>query len=154
MLPCPAGPDWVLLTGEPLTADAAIVWATTPSSGAVVSFSGVVRRESEGRADVEAITYEAYEEQASRVLRELVGEVRARYPEVDRVVLWHRVGRVARSEPSVVVVVSSAHRGESFDAARFAIDTLKETVPIWKLEHRGDASSWVAAGRPIRPVGA
>lgn len=152
MLHSPDGPDWVGLTRERLPIPEAVAWATTPASGAVVSFVGVVREYSDGVGGVAAITYEAYEEHAARVLSEVVVELRARYADVDRVALLHRVGDVALSEASVLVVVSAPHRGMSFDAARFAIDTVKETAPIWKREHHEHGSDWVANGQPVRPV--
>jgi molybdopterin synthase catalytic subunit len=147
-----AGTDWVALTSEPLPVDAATTWATTPSSGAVVTFSGVVRDHSEGRPGVTGLSYEAYEEAATARLTAVVDETRRRWPVVERIALLHRVGDLVLGEPSVVVVVSAPHRGEAFDAARFAIDTLKETVPIWKREHWAGGSDWSAAGQRVRPV--
>jgi molybdopterin synthase catalytic subunit len=144
--------DWVALTGEPLVSDAAIGWATTPSAGAVVAFVGVVRDHAEGRPGVKAMSYEAYEEPAVRAMREVVAELRTRWPQVERVALVHRVGDLGLSEASVLVVVSAPHRAAAFDAARFGIDTLKETVPIWKQEHWSGGSDWAIEQHPIRPV--
>jgi molybdopterin synthase catalytic subunit len=98
------------------------------------------------------MTYEAYEEPAVRAMREIVSEVRRRWPATERIALLHRVGDLDLSEPSVVVVVSSAHRDAAFEAARFAIDTLKETVPIWKQEHWAGGSDWAVEQHAIRPV--
>jgi molybdopterin synthase catalytic subunit len=148
----PAGRDWVALTSLPLPVDAANAWVTTPGSGAVVSFLGVVREHSEGRSGVRGLTYEAYEEAATRRLAEIAEELRRRWPDVERVALLHRVGDLALSEPSVAVVVSAPHRAEAFEAARFGIDTLKETVPIWKREHWADGSEWAEHAKPVRPV--
>jgi molybdopterin synthase catalytic subunit len=144
--------DWVELTAEPLPVDAAQRWATVASSGAVVSFLGVVRDHADGRDGVRSMTYEAYEEPAARAMREIASELRRRWPATDRIALLHRVGDLDLSEPSVVVVVSSAHRDVAFDAARFAIDTLKETVPIWKQEHWAGGSDWAVEQHAIRPV--
>jgi molybdopterin synthase catalytic subunit len=144
--------DWVALTDEPLPLQEMVAWATTPRSGAVVSFLGVVRDHAEGRAGVEAITYEAYREQAARVLTEVVADARRRWPAVARVSVVHRVGRVALGEASVAVVVSAPHRAEAFAAARHCIDTLKETVPIWKQEHWAGGSDWAVDERPLRRV--
>ena len=99
------------------------------------------------------MTYEAYEEPARRVMAEIVAEARRRWPDVERVALLHRVGELALSEPSVAVAVSSPHRDAAFDAARYCIDTLKETVPIWKQEHWSAGSDWALGEQPIRPVG-
>jgi molybdopterin synthase catalytic subunit len=147
----PAGRDWVALTSLPLPVDAANAWVTTPGSGAVVSFSASSRTlRRQGRSA--RLTYEAYEEAATRRLGEIAEELRRRWPDVERVALLHRVGDLALSEPSVAVVVSAPHRAEAFEAARFGIDTLKETVPIWKREHWSDGSQWAEHANPVRPV--
>jgi len=148
----PDARDWVALTDEPLPADLAVRWATVPAAGAVVSFLGVVRDHAEGRDGVEAMTYEAYDEPACRAMREIVDELRRRWPPVERVALLHRVGELALSETSVAVVVSAPHRDAAFDAAAFAIDTLKRSVPIWKQEHWSAGSGWAVEQHPIEPV--
>lgn len=131
-----------------------MAWATTPAAGAVVSFLGVVRECSDGRSGVVGLGYEAYEAEAVRVLTEIAAEARRRWPDVARIALLHRTGELALSEPSVAVVVSSPHRVEAFEAARYCIDTLKESAPIWKREHWSEGSDWARADQPIRPVGA
>jgi molybdopterin synthase catalytic subunit len=146
--------DWVTLTDAALPVEALHGWAATPRSGAVVCFLGIVRDHAEGRTDVRSMTYEAYEEPARRVMDEIVVEARKRWPDLERVALLHRVGELALSEPSVAVAVSSPHRDAAFDAARYCIDTLKETVPIWKQEHWGSGSDWALGEKPIRPVAA
>ena len=152
MLRPPDTRDWVALTDEPLPGDTAAAWATVPGAGAVVTFAGVVRDHAEGRAGVEAMTYEAYEEPALRAMGDIVTELRNRWPDVERVVLLHRTGELALSEASVLVVVSSPHRKAAFAAAEYAIDTLKESVPIWKQEHWAGGSDWAVEQHPIRPV--
>jgi molybdopterin synthase catalytic subunit len=152
VLQAPAGTDWVGLSSQPLPLSEATSWATTPGAGAVVCFFGVVRDHAEGRDDVVGLTYEAYEEAFERVLREVIAEARRRWPALERVALLHRVGRLDVSEPSVVVVVSSPHRGEAFEGARYCIDTLKETAPIWKREHWSDGDDWALGARPVRAV--
>ena len=117
-----------------------------------MTFSGVVREHSDGRPGVTALTYEAYEEGALQRLREVGAETRRRHPTLQRLALLHRIGHLELSETSVVVVASAPHRGEAFDAARYAIDTLKETVPIWKREHWAQGSDWAAAASPLRAV--
>jgi molybdopterin synthase catalytic subunit len=148
----PNGDDQIALTRDPIAADALAAWATTPSSGAVVSFLGVVRDHADGRDGVRGMTYEAYEEHAQRALREVAAAARARWPQLVRVAIVHRVGELALSDVSVAVVISSPHRGEAFDAARFCIDTLKESVPIWKQEHWAGGSDWAQGEHPIEPV--
>jgi molybdopterin synthase catalytic subunit len=141
---------WVALTDEALPAADAVEWATVAATGAVVTFAGVVRDHAEGRNGVEAMTYEAYEGPALRALDDIVAEIRVRWPDVERVVLWHRVGELQLSEASVLVVVSAPHRGAAFAAAEFAIDTLKESAPIWKQEHWAGGSDWAVEQHPIR----
>jgi molybdopterin synthase catalytic subunit len=148
----PSAADWVAITAEPLPCDVAAQWATTPSAGAVVSFAGVVRNHAEGRDGVHAMTYEAYEEPATDAMRDIAAEIRTRWPDTERVVLLHRVGELALSEASVFVAVSSPHRRNAFAAAEYAIDTLKQTVPIWKQEHWSGGSDWALEQHPIRPV--
>ena len=150
----PATADWIAVTEDPLPVDAATAWATTPGSGAIVVFLGVVRDNSDGRDGVRGLSYEAYEEAAVAKLRAVATEARRRWPVVDRIALLHRIGDLELSEASVVVVVSSPHRPEAFEAARFGIDTLKETVPIWKREHWEGGSDWATRSHPVRSVDA
>jgi molybdopterin synthase catalytic subunit len=147
------GDDWVALTAASLTVDLAQQWAAIPAAGAVVAFLGVVRDHAEGRTGVEAMTYEAYEQPAVRAMHEIAALVRRRWPAVARIALLHRIGELGLGEVSVAVVVSSAHRDVAFEAARFAIDTLKESVPIWKQEHWSGRSDWAVEQHAIRPVG-
>jgi molybdopterin synthase catalytic subunit len=144
--------EWIALTSDPLPSSEAVDWATTPAAGAVVTFAGVVRDHAEGRTDVRAMTYEAYGGPATRAMGEIARQVRDRWPDVERVALLHRVGHLELSETSVLVVVSSPHRSTAFEAASFAIDTLKESVPIWKEEHWSGGSDWAVEQHPIRPV--
>lgn len=148
--PEPDARDWVALTDEPLPTDVAVAWATVPAAGAIVTFSGVVRDHAEGRPDVVAMTYEAYTGPAERALVEIANEIRRRWPDVERVALLHRTGELQLSDASVVVVVSAPHRAAAFAAAAFAIDTLKETAPIWKQEHWSGGSDWAVEQHEIR----
>lgn len=145
--------DWLGLSDEPLPVDAASRWVALPSCGAVVVFTGLVRDHAEGRDDVSGLTYEAYTEQVVPRIRELVAEARSRWP-LGRVACLHRVGELAVGEPAVVVAVSSAHRGEAFDAARWCIDTLKASVPIWKKEHWAGGEAWGTGAHAVTEVGA
>ena len=150
----PTTGDWIAVTEAPLAIDVATTWATTPGSGAVVVFLGVVRDNSDGREGVDGLSYEAYEEEAVAKLAEVAAEARRRWPVIDRVALLHRIGDLELSEASVAVIVSSPHRAEAFEAARLCIDTLKETVPIWKREHWSGGSDWGECAHDVRPVGA
>lgn len=143
-----AGDDWLGLTESALPIGAAHDWAVRPDCGAVVLFSGTVRDHAEGRDDVTHLTYEAYEDQVVPRLREIAAETRSRWPSVGRLALLHRVGRLALGEVSVVAVASAPHRPEAFAAARFAIDALKATVPIWKHEEWAGGADWVTGVAP------
>ena len=148
----PEGIDWVALGPEPLPLDAANRWATVPEAGALVMFLGIVRDHADGRDDVTGLTYEAYEPEATRVMAEIVAAARARWTDITRVALLHRVGDLALSEASVAVVVSSPHRAVAFEAARFCIDTLKESVPIWKREHWSGGDDWGLGAQHLRTL--
>jgi molybdopterin synthase catalytic subunit len=148
----PAAGDWISVAPEPLPVEVATAWATTPGSGAVVVFLGVVRDNSDGRDGVRGLSYEAYEEEAVTKLAAVAVEAHRRWSVVDRIALLHRTGDLALSEVSVAVVVSSPHRPDAFEAARFCIDTLKETVPIWKREHWEGGSDWATRSHPVRTV--
>jgi len=117
-----------------------------------VVFSGTARDHAPGRDGVERLEYEAYEEQVRPRLAAIDDEIRHRWPDVGRVALLHRVGVVPVGESSVVVAVSSPHRPEAFEAARFGIDTLKATVPIWKRETWNGGESWGLESQPIEEV--
>ncbi len=98
------------------------------------------------------LEYEAYEEQVIPKLHEIIGEARRRWPTLGRMVLVHRIGPMTVGESSVIVATSSPHRPEAFGAARFGIDTLKATVPIWKKEHWGEESDWGTNATPVESV--
>lgn len=151
----PDGADaatWVALGPDELPVAAATAWATTPRAGAVVTFLGVVRDHADGRDGVTGLSYEAYEEEARRRLDTVAGTAHDRWPDIERIAIHHRLGDLALSEASVLVVASSPHRAEAFDAARWCIDTVKEAVPIWKREHWSGGSDWSDAARPVEPV--
>jgi molybdopterin synthase catalytic subunit len=128
------GDTWVGLLNHSLPIDEASAWAVRPDCGAVVTFSGTARDRSPGVEGITRLDYEAYEEHVETSLAAVAAEARARWPEVGRIVMLHRVGELTIGESAVVVVVSAPHRHSAFDAARFCIDTLKETAPIWKRE--------------------
>jgi molybdopterin synthase catalytic subunit len=141
--------DWILVTPDKLSLDSSIDWATQPDCGAVVSFSGVVRNSSSAHDAVQALEYETSEALAEGRLGQIVDEARRRWPDLGSVALHHRTGRVELSETTVVVVVSSPHRAQAFDAARYCIDTLKKSVPMWKREIFENGSSWSEESSPI-----
>jgi molybdopterin synthase catalytic subunit len=144
----PDTPDWLAISAEPLPVGAAADWAVLPSCGAVVLFSGTAREHSGDRSGLVSLAYEAYEEHVLPRLERIAAEIRRRWPDVGRVVMWHRVGTLALGESSVVVVVSSPHRPAAFEAARFGIDALKATAPIWKKESWGGDDAGADGGDP------
>ncbi|WP_456447071.1 molybdenum cofactor biosynthesis protein [Oceanithermus sp.] len=134
------------LTKEPLEPmiGELVAWATAPPYGAVVSFVGTTRSPNKGR-EVRYLTYEAYESMAAATLDRIAGELRARWP-LGRVAIVHRLGRVNPAEASIVIVVSSPHRPEAFEAARYALERVKLILPVWKKEHLEDGEVWVEGG--------
>lgn len=128
----------VRLTREPI--DVAAIVPADPADGAACLFLGVVRNENDGRA-VRRLEYEAYEEMALPLMEEIAAETRRRWPVTDLRIV-HRLGSLAVGEPSVAIAVASPHRDEAFAACRYAIDTLKATVPIWKKEFYSDGEEW------------
>ena len=131
---------------------AALEWAARPDCGAVVLFAGVVRDHADGRPNVTALEYEAYESEVEPRLAAIAAEVRRRRPETGRVALLHRTGRLVVGETSVVVVASAPHRDAAFDAARWCIDTLKASVPIWKRETWEGGEDWSLCAHPVAEV--
>lgn len=144
--------DWLGLSDAELPVGAAADWAVRPDCGAVVLFSGTARDHAPGRVGVERLEYEAYEEHVVPRLAEIAAGMRQSWPTLGRIVLLHRTGVVPVGESSVVVVASSPHRDEAFAAARFGIDTLKATVPIWKRETWRDGESWGLEAQHITDV--
>ncbi len=142
MEPPADGDDWTGLSELVLPAALAAEWVVQPSCGGVVVFTGTARDHSVGRDSVTRLEFEAYEEQVVPRLDEIVAAARKRWPDLGRIVLMHRIGEVPLTEAAVVVAVSAPHRVAAFEAARFGIDTLKETVPIWKREDWSEGTSW------------
>ena len=138
----PTGDVWIAISEGELPVDAAWKWAGVAECGGIVTFCGTVRDHSDGRAGVTSLEYEAYEEHVVPRLAAVAATARTRWPQIGRLVLLHRVGRLEVGEVAVVVVASTPHRGEAFAAAQFCIDTLKQTVPIWKRETWEGGSDW------------
>jgi molybdopterin synthase catalytic subunit len=136
----------VALTREAIDAGRIVAAAKSGEDGAVVVFDGIVRNHSRGRRTIH-LDYEAYEEMAVRQMRELGKKARERFG-VRQVTVVHRLGRLEIGETSVLIVVASAHRSAAFEACRWLIDTIKQTVPIWKKETFADGAVW-APGEPF-----
>ncbi len=147
-----SGDDWCALLGEALPVAEASSWVGRPDCGATVTFTGTARDHAPGRPGVHRLEYEAYDGPAMTRLEALTQELRARWPSIGRVALLHRTGVVGLGEAAVVVAVSSPHRAEAFEAARFGIDELKATVPIWKREAWAEGESWGLEAQPLTEV--
>jgi len=136
----------VALTREPIAAASLVEDAKQPEDGAVVVFDGIVRNHSRGRRTLH-LDYEAYEEMAVRQMRGLGERALQRFA-IRHVTMAHRLGCLEIGETSVLIIVASAHRSAAFEACRWLIDTLKQTVPIWKKETFLDGAVW-APGEPF-----
>lgn len=143
------GNEWFALTADELPVAQIYEWAIRPDCGAVVLFSGTVRDHADGRSDVTSLEYEAYEDAVIPSFKKISDETRVRFPDARRIAILHRTGTLELGESSVVVAVSSAHRPVAFDAARFAIDALKESAPIWKKENWSGGSDWGTGAHDI-----
>ena len=117
-----------------------------PEDGALVVFDGFVRNNFKGRQTL-YLDYEAYESMAYAKMREIGAEIREKFP-IHRLAIVHRLGRLEIGETSVLIAVSSPHRGAAFDACRYAIDTLKRSVPIWKKEYFVGGAVWAEGELP------
>lgn len=131
----------ILLTGEPLNIQACADWVMTPESGGIDMFIGTVRNATKGKAVVR-LEFEAYERMATSEMSKIASDILAKWP-VHKVLIHHRTGVLPVGEIPVIIAVSAAHRAAAFDACRYAIDTLKQTVPIWKKEIFEDGEQWV-----------
>ena len=130
------------LTDKPIDTDALQAAVSNPKAGATLIFHGVTRDNFEGREVVE-LAYEAYAPMAVAEMERIGSEIRTRWPGA-RAAIAHRTGTVPVGEASVVIAVSTPHRAECYEASRFAIDSLKDRVPIWKKEIYRDGSAWKA----------
>ncbi len=131
---------------EPLDPTALVESVRVDESGAVALFYGVVRNENLGRS-VQYLEYDVYPEMAIKKMREIAEELRAKFP-VTGIGALHRVGRLEIGETSLLVAVSSAHRVAAFEACHFAVDRIKQVVPIWKKEVWDDGEEWVEGHMP------
>jgi len=134
------------LTHDPIDSAQIVAATKNAEDGAVVVFDGIVRNHSRGRRTLH-LDFEAYEEMAVRQMRDLCRQARSKFA-IRQVTMMHRLGRLEIGETSVLIVVASAHRSAAFEACRWLIDTLKQTVPIWKRETFADGAVW-APGEPF-----
>jgi molybdopterin synthase catalytic subunit len=141
--------DLIRLGRDPIDPTTLVCHVRTDSDGAIVTFDGCVRDNFHGRRTL-YLEYESYESMAFAKLCEIAADIHAKFA-IDRVAIAHRLGRLEIGETSVFIAVSAPHRAAAFDACRFAIDTLKRTVPIWKKEYFADGAAW-ADGELPRPA--
>ena len=137
------------ITSDPLDPAPLVAAVRRDESGAVALFYGVVRNENMGR-NVRYLEYDVYPEMAIKKMREVAEEVRAKYP-ITGIGVLHRVGRLEIGETSLLVAVSSAHRAAAFEACHFAVDRIKQVVPIWKKEVWDDGEEWIEGHAPEIP---
>jgi molybdopterin synthase catalytic subunit len=141
--------DRIQITREVIPSGAIARIVRGDDDGAVATFDGCVRNHSHGRSTL-YLEYEAYEAMALAKMQEIAEHLHQSYP-IHRVAIVHRLGRLEIGDTSVFIAVSSAHRSAAFDACRYAIDTLKKTVPIWKKEFFADGAIWADGELPPVP---
>ena len=129
------------ITDQPIFLEPLVKAVSRSSSGAIATFLGVVREQTRGR-HVLYLEYEAYREMAIPKMREIADEIRQKW-QVDEIAMVHRIGHLEIGEASVAIAVSAPHRHQALAACAYAIDRLKETVPIWKKEVWTDGEEWV-----------
>jgi molybdopterin synthase catalytic subunit len=146
----PLHDDTCQLVRDPIDVTALVHHVRAPEDGAIVTFDGFVRNQSHNRATL-YLDYEAYESMALAKMREIAAQLHEKY-KIHRGAIVHRLGRLQIGETSVFIAVSAPHRAAAFDACRFAIDTLKRTVPIWKKEYFVDGAVWADGELPPAPA--
>jgi MoaE-MoaD fusion protein len=144
--------DRFALLHTPIDSAAVVRDVRADQDGAIVTFDGFVRNESHGRRTL-YLDYEAYEPMALAKMKEIGQLVHEKFA-VHRLAIVHRLGRLQIGETSVFIAVSAPHRAAAFEACRFAIDTLKRTVPIWKKEYFEDGAVWADGELPPAPPSA
>jgi molybdopterin synthase catalytic subunit len=137
------------LVKSPINFDGLLRFVRAEKDGAIVTFDGFVRNESHGRT-TEYLEYEAYEAMALTKMQEIATDLHDKFA-IHRLAMVHRLGRLEIGETSVFIAVSAPHRAAAFDACRYAIDTLKKTVPIWKKEYFADGAVWADGELPPAP---
>lgn len=133
----------IKLLDQPLSLSDCQSFVTHPSAGGLVHFVGTVRNLTQGK-EVIRLEFEAYESMAIAEMKKIAKQAQGQWP-VQKIAIHHRVGTLTIEDIAVIISVSTPHRKAAFEACQFAIDTLKETVPIWKKEIFADGEVWVAA---------
>ena len=133
----------IKISGEPLHIQSCIDWVMSPLSGGINVFIGSVRNETKGKKVIR-LEFEAYESMALSEMTKIAENVFTKWP-VQKILIHHRTGVLQTGDVPVVIAVAASHRDAAFNACRYTIDTLKQTVPIWKKEIFEDGEVWVAA---------
>lgn len=133
----------IKISSEALNLQSCIEWVILPESGGIDVFIGTVRNATKGKT-VLRLEFEAYEKMALAEMEKIATRALEKWP-VQKLLIHHRTGSLAVGEVPVIIAVSAAHRDAAFEACRYVIDTLKQTVPIWKKEIFEDGEVWVAA---------
>jgi molybdopterin synthase catalytic subunit len=129
------------ITREKIEIQPLVDFVSHPNAGAICTFIGTVREMTKGLKTL-YLEYQAYEEMAEKKLKQIGDEIVAKHPEA-RVAIVHRVGHLDIMDVAVAIAVSTPHRDASFEASRYAIERIKEIVPIWKKENWEDGQSWI-----------
>lgn len=147
-------PTILKVTEQKLDLDALVEAITTPNTGAICAFTGIVRAHTGGDEPIDTayLEYEAYQPMAEEKLQQVALEIRERWPAVEGIAIVQRLGHLDPGTPTVLIACSAAHRDSGvFDAARYGIDRLKQIVPIWKKEVGPQGQAWVEGSyRPTR----
>jgi molybdopterin synthase catalytic subunit len=133
----------IKISDQPLPIQSCIDWVMSPQSGGIDVFIGTVRDTTKGKTVIR-LEFEAYEPMALKEMNKIAEQAFAKWP-VQKLLIHHRTGILQIGEVPVIIAVSCAHRDAAFEACRYVIDTLKQTVPIWKKEIFEDGAVWVAA---------
>jgi molybdopterin synthase catalytic subunit len=133
----------IQISPTPLNIQSCIDWIMSPESGGIDVFIGIVRNATKGKPVIR-LEFEAYEPMAIAEMEKIIKHAEERWP-IQKALIHHRTGILEVGEVPVIIAVSAAHRAAAFDACRYIIDTLKQTVPIWKKEVFEDGEVWVAA---------
>jgi molybdopterin synthase catalytic subunit len=133
----------IKITDQPLDIASCFEWVKSPQSGGINIFIGTVRDQTKGK-QVLRLEFEAYESMALREMEKIAEEAAKKWA-IDKILIHHRTGTLEVGDVPVIIAVAAAHRAAAFDACRYAIDTLKQNVPIWKKEVFDGGEIWVAA---------
>ena len=133
----------IRIVATPIDVSEVIAAVEDPATGGIATFVGVTRNHNQGRK-VKGLEYEAYPDMALREMEGIAAAARERW-DICAIAIAHRIGKVPIGETSVAIAVSAAHREQAFAACRFAIDRLKEVVPIWKKEYFEGGEVWIGS---------